>query len=163
MKLCPFNKARRQSGFPTFISRQRQDAYVLPKRRQSHQGDKLCDVGTVPLVARWPVFLARGSDADGEPHWNKPRNVHCCRFPDETVWERERGEKCMMVNKGDDNDDDVKVRSVRNSVALSPVFTVQSAKHLIDSASGKQGLLKPTTIYYCKSLSGFQVWKVLTK
>ena len=64
-----FNRARRQRGFPTFISCQRQDANVLPKRRQSHQGDKLCDVGTVPLVARWPVFLARGSDADGEPHW----------------------------------------------------------------------------------------------
>ena len=63
------NRARRQSGFPTFISCQRQDANVLPKRRQSHQGDKLCDVSTVPLVARWPVFLARGSDADGEPHW----------------------------------------------------------------------------------------------
>ena len=62
------NRARRQSGFPTFISCQRQDANVLPKRRQSHQGDKLCDVSTVPLVARWPVFLARGSDADGEPH-----------------------------------------------------------------------------------------------
>ena len=60
--------AGRQSGFPTFISCQRQDAHVLPKRRQSHQGDKLCDVSTVPLVARWPVFLARGSDADGEPH-----------------------------------------------------------------------------------------------
>ena len=62
------NRARRQSGFPTFISCKRQDANVLPKRRQSHQGDKLCDVSTVPLVARWPVFLARGSDADGEPH-----------------------------------------------------------------------------------------------
>ena len=62
------NRVRRQSGFPTFIPRQRQDAHVLPKRRQSHQGDKLCDVSTVPLVARWPVFLARGSDADGEPH-----------------------------------------------------------------------------------------------
>ena len=59
---------RSQSGFPTFISCQRQDANVLPKRRQSHQGDKLYDVSTVPLVARWPVFLARGSDADGEPH-----------------------------------------------------------------------------------------------
>ena len=45
------------------------DPNVLPKRRQSHQGDKLCDVSTVPLVARWPVFLARGSDADGEPHY----------------------------------------------------------------------------------------------
>ena len=43
----------------------------------------------------------------------------------------------MMMNNSDDNDDDVKVRSVRNSVALSPVFTVQSAKHLIASASGK--------------------------
>ena len=63
------NRARRQSGFPTFISCQRQDANVLPERRQSHQGDKLCDVSTVPLVARWPVFLARRSDADGEPHW----------------------------------------------------------------------------------------------
>ena len=62
------NRARRQSGFPTFIPCQRQDVNVLPKRRQSHQGDKLCDVSTVPLVARWPVFLARGSDADGEPH-----------------------------------------------------------------------------------------------
>ena len=62
------NRVRLQSGFPTFISCQRQDANVLPKRRQSHQGDKLCDVSTVPLVARWPVFLARGSDADGEPH-----------------------------------------------------------------------------------------------
>ena len=60
--------ARRQSGFPTFISCQRQDAHVLPKRRQSHQGDKLCDVSTVPLVARWPVLLAGGSHADGEPH-----------------------------------------------------------------------------------------------
>ena len=59
-----YNRARRQSGFPTFISCQRQDANVLPKRR-----DKLCDVSTVPLVARWPVFLARGSDADGEPHY----------------------------------------------------------------------------------------------
>ena len=46
---------------------------MLPKRRQSHQGDKLCDVSTVPLVARWPVFLARGSDADGEPHYLVPR------------------------------------------------------------------------------------------
>ena len=63
-----YNRARRQSAFPTFISCQRQDANVLPKRRQSHQGDKLCDVSTVPLVARWPVFLARGSDADGELH-----------------------------------------------------------------------------------------------
>ena len=62
------NRAHRQSGFPTFISCQRQDANVQPKRRQSLQGDKLCDVSTVPLVARWPVFLARGSDADGEPH-----------------------------------------------------------------------------------------------
>ena len=62
------NRARRQSGFPTFISCQRQDANVLPKRRQSHQGDKLCDVSTVPLAARWPVLLAGGSDADGEPH-----------------------------------------------------------------------------------------------
>ena len=62
------NRVRRPSGFPTFISCQRQDANVLPKRRQSHQGDKLCDVSTVPLVARWPVFLAGGSDADGEPH-----------------------------------------------------------------------------------------------
>ena len=63
------NRVRRQSGFPTFIPCQRQDVNVLPKRRQSHQGDKLCDVSTVPLVARWPVFLARGSDADGEPHY----------------------------------------------------------------------------------------------
>ena len=63
------NRARRQSGFPTFISCQRQDAHVLPKRRQSHQGDKLCDVSMVPLVACWPVFLARGSDTDGEPHY----------------------------------------------------------------------------------------------
>ena len=62
------NRVRRQSRFPTFISCQRQDANVLPKRRQSHQGDKLCDVSTVPLVARWPVFLACGSDVDGEPH-----------------------------------------------------------------------------------------------
>ena len=68
IKVTMTNRARRQSGFPTFISCQRQDANVLPKRRQSHQGDKLCDVSTVPLVARWPVFLARGSDADGEPH-----------------------------------------------------------------------------------------------
>ena len=62
------NRTRRQSGFPTFISCQRQDPNVLPKRRQSHEGDKLSDVSTVPLVARWPVCLARGSDADGEPH-----------------------------------------------------------------------------------------------
>ena len=65
------NRVRRQSGFPTFISCQRQDPNVLPKQRQSHQGDKLCDVSTVPLVARWPVFLARGSDADSEPHSTK--------------------------------------------------------------------------------------------
>ena len=62
------NRVRRQSGFPTFISCQRHDVNVLPKRRQWHQGDKLCDVSTVPLVAHWPVFLARGSNADGEPH-----------------------------------------------------------------------------------------------
>ena len=65
-----WNRARRQSGFPTFIPCQRQNANVLPKRRQSHQGDKLCDVSTVPLVARGPVFSARGSDADGEPHYS---------------------------------------------------------------------------------------------
>ena len=65
---CIANRVRRQSGFPTFIPCQRQDVNVLPKRRQSHQGDKLCDVSTVPLGARWPVFLARGCDADGEPH-----------------------------------------------------------------------------------------------
>ena len=69
------NRARRQSGFPTFISCQRQDANVLPKRWQSHQGDKLCDVSTVPLVARWPVFLARGSDADSEPHFKNITTV----------------------------------------------------------------------------------------
>ena len=67
------NRTRRQSGFPTFILYQRQDANVLPKRRQLHQGDKLCDVSTVPLVARWPVFLALGSDADGEPHYVEPQ------------------------------------------------------------------------------------------
>ena len=72
------NRVRRQSGFPTFISCQRQGPNVLPKRRQSHQGDKLCDVSTVPLVARWPVFLARRSDADGEPHWIKMvHSEHC--------------------------------------------------------------------------------------
>ena len=65
----PYNSARRQSRFPMFIPCQCQDANVLPKRQQSHQGDKLCDVSTVPLVARWPVFLARGSDANGEPHF----------------------------------------------------------------------------------------------
>ena len=75
------NRVRRQSGFPTFISCQRQDANVLPKRRQSHQGDKLCDVSTVPLVARWPVFLARGSDADGEPHYKHARGVHLTKAP----------------------------------------------------------------------------------
>ena len=70
VKVSVINRARRQSGFPTFIPCQRQDAHVLRKRRQSHQGDKLCDVNTVPLalVARWPVFSARGSDADDEPH-----------------------------------------------------------------------------------------------
>ena len=64
------NRARRQSGFLTFIPCQHQDPNVLPKRRQSHQGDKLRDVSTVPLVARWPVFLAHRSDADSEPHCN---------------------------------------------------------------------------------------------
>ena len=83
---CVSNRARRQSGFPTFISCQRQDVNVLPKRRQSHQGDKLCDVSTVPLVARWPVFLARGSDADGEPHYQATPTVkyprhHVRRLP----------------------------------------------------------------------------------
>ena len=68
-------RVRRQSGFPTFISCQRQDVNVLPKRRPSHQGDKLCDVSTVPLAARWPVFLARGSDADGEPHCSFVRSI----------------------------------------------------------------------------------------
>ena len=38
---------------------------------------KLCDVGTVPLVARWPVFLARGSDADGEPHYIYTDLIQC--------------------------------------------------------------------------------------
>ena len=71
----PRNRVRRQSGFPTFISCQRQDPNVLPKRRQSHQGEKLCDVSTVPLVARWPVFLARRSDADGEPHCKRKRTL----------------------------------------------------------------------------------------
>ena len=81
------NRAHRRSGFPTFISCQRQDANVLPKRQQSHQGDKLCDVSTVPLVARWPVFLARGSDADGEPHCTiqfagcKHVDPQCFQFP----------------------------------------------------------------------------------
>ena len=42
------------------------------------QGDKLCDVSTVPLVARWPVFLARGSDADGEPHWRPRKHLPQC-------------------------------------------------------------------------------------
>ena len=74
----PYNRVRRQSGFPTFISCQRQDPNVLRKRRQSHQGDKLCDVSTVPLVARWPVFLARGSDADGETHSLCPVSVASC-------------------------------------------------------------------------------------
>ena len=78
------NRARRQSGFPTFISCQRQDANVLPKRRQSHQGDKLCDVSTVPLVARWPVFLARGSDADGEPHCDMYNAL--CIVSNLTLW-----------------------------------------------------------------------------
>ena len=101
LKICvqnataPINRARRQSGFPTFISCQRQDAHVLPKRRQSHQGDKLCDVSTVPLVARGPVLLACGSDADGEPHYHRGINgsrysdakirriqcLHCCISP----------------------------------------------------------------------------------
>ena len=65
---CFANRARHQSRFPTFISCQRQDANVLPQQRQSHQGDKLYDVSTVLLVACWPVLLARGSHADGEPH-----------------------------------------------------------------------------------------------
>ena len=63
------------------ISCQRQDANVLPKRRQSHQGDKLCDVSMVPLVARWPVFLARGSDADGKPHCSNMNMLYGCRHP----------------------------------------------------------------------------------
>ena len=69
-------RVHRQSGFPMFISCQRQDPNVLPKRQQSHQGDKLCDVSTVPLVARWPIFLACGSDTDGEPHWQEVRVKH---------------------------------------------------------------------------------------
>ena len=70
MALCHEKQigARHQSGFPMFRPCQRQDANVLPKRRQSHQGDKLCDVGTVPLVARWPRIFGARSDADGEPH-----------------------------------------------------------------------------------------------
>ena len=44
-----------RADFRRLYTCQRQDAHVLPKRRQSHQGDKLCDVSTVPLVARWPV------------------------------------------------------------------------------------------------------------
>ena len=88
------NRVRRQSRFPTFISCQRQDPNVLPKRRQSHQGDKLCDVSMVPLVARWPVFSARGSDADSEPHWTKwinnmPRLCpwgHICKPTLRTQW-----------------------------------------------------------------------------
>ena len=56
------NRARRQSRFLMFISCQRQDPNVLPKRWQSHQGDKHCDVSTVPSVARpyfWPADLTR--------------------------------------------------------------------------------------------------------
>ena len=52
-----------------------------PKRRQSHQGDKLCDVSTVPLVASWPVFMARGSGADGEPHYDSVRMLKTVAFP----------------------------------------------------------------------------------
>ena len=81
---CGSNRARRQSGFPTFISCQHQDPNVLPEQRQSHQGDKLCDVSTVPLVARWPVLLARGSHLDGEPHWiqrSGESQAHSVGFP----------------------------------------------------------------------------------
>ena len=113
--LQKYNRARRQSGFPTFISCQRQDANVLPKRRQSHQGDKLCDVSTVPLVARWPVFLARGSDADGEPHWTAGHQIqtwplsegkftdfpfvviHCLRLPPTPC----RVEPCSSYGRAD--------------------------------------------------------------
>ena len=66
------NRARRQSGFPTFIPCQRQDTNVLPKRRQSHQGDKLCDVSTVPLVARWPADLTRTAN----PIVHEPSVLH---------------------------------------------------------------------------------------
>ena len=80
------NRVCRQSAFPTFISCQHQDPNVLPKRRQSHQGDKLCDVSMVPLVARWPIFLARGSDTDGEPHscyW--PHAANCVLWHDSVL------------------------------------------------------------------------------
>ena len=86
------SSVRRQSGFPTFISCQRQDANVLPKRRQSHQGDKPCDVSTVPLVARWPAFLARGSDADGEPHRNT-----CTRTSTMAAWREMFQRSCSTI------------------------------------------------------------------
>ena len=114
------DRVRRQSGFPTVISCQRQDAHVLPKRRQSHQGDKLCDVSTVPLVARWPVLLARGSDADGEPHcsavtvkteheiyWKRqgeqelPLPHHGCCFGAGSRHDRERSTQCHQRHKWD--------------------------------------------------------------
>ena len=80
------NRTRRQRGFPTFISCQRQDVNVLPKRRQSHQGDKLCDVSTVPLVARWPVFLARGSRC--ELRIGRGSESNRCYTVRKGLWER---------------------------------------------------------------------------
>ena len=77
--LVPDNRARRQSGFPTFISCQRQDANVLPKRRQSHQGDKLCDVSTVPLVARWPVFWPADLTRTANPIIFRDAHAYCNR------------------------------------------------------------------------------------
>ena len=73
---CKIGSAVR-ADFRRLYPANRQDVNVLPKRRQSHQGDKLCDVSTVPLVARGPVFLARGSDADGEPISGIDVRLHC--------------------------------------------------------------------------------------
>ena len=53
---------------------------------------KLCDVSTVPLVARWPVFLARGSNADGEPHSLQDNHLvllHIYRFPRSVLLQEE--------------------------------------------------------------------------
>ena len=57
-----FNRARRQSGFPTVISCQRQDPNVA-QATTIDQGDKLCNVSTVDEVGPYPA------DLNGEPHW----------------------------------------------------------------------------------------------
>ena len=51
------NRVHRQSRFPTFIMAQRHYIRMSATRYQcSDQGENICDVSMVWLVAQWPIF-----------------------------------------------------------------------------------------------------------